>query len=80
MIPYTESMKVNDPDSLTISLFAKLLGNKYQYLTVIYDCEYDHFVVEILDPYGEIICGGLGNSIVDAVDDVIKELRLHGKN
>ena len=65
---------VSDTDTLSISLFAKLLGNKYQYLTVIYDCEYDHFVVEVIDPYGEIICGGMGNTIEDAIDDVIKEL------
>lgn len=66
---------VSDTDTLSISLFTKLLGNKYQYLTVIYDCEYDHFVVEVIDPYGEIICGGMGSTIEDAIDDVIKELR-----
>ena len=66
---------VSDTDALSISLFTKLIGNKYQYLTVIYDCEYDHFVVEVVDPYGEIICGGMGNTIEDAIDDVIKELR-----
>ncbi len=72
-------MKIKFSDNISISLFAKLLANKYQYLTIIFDGEYKHFVVEINDPYGKIIATGLDTTLEEAIDDAIRNIETDGK-
>lgn len=72
-------MNVKFSDNIAVSLLAKLLANKYQYLTIIFDGEYKHFVMEINDPYGKIIATGLGSTLEKAVDDVIRDINTNGK-
>ena len=65
---------MSDDKDIDIELLAKLIGNKYQYLMVIYDVEYNHFIIEILNPYGETIATGLGPTLKDSIKDILKEI------
>lgn len=59
----------------------KVLATKNYYLVLIYDGEYNHYVTEILDPYGEIQSAGLGatldSSLKDVVDEFAKKVHLN---
>lgn len=66
---------MGEDDNLSVELLAKLVANKYQYLMVLFDGEYQHFVIEVLDPYGEGIVAGLGTTLQEAVNDAVKELK-----
>ena len=59
----------------------KILATKNYYLVLIYDGEYNHYVTEILDPYGEIQSAGLGTtldaSLKDVVDEFAKKVHLN---
>lgn len=61
----------------------KVLATKNYYLVLIYDGEYNHYVTEILDPYGEIQSAGLGttldSSLKDVVDEFAKKVHLNEK-
>lgn len=61
----------------------KVLATKNYYLVLIYDGEYNHYVTEILDPYGEIQSAGLGttldSSLKDVVDEFAKKVHLDEK-
>ena len=50
------------------------LATKNYYLVLIYDGEYNHYVSEILDPYGEIQSAGLGTTLNSSLKDVVDEL------
>lgn len=52
----------------------KVLATKNYYLVLIYDGEYNHYVTEILDPYGEIQSAGLGHTLDSSLEDVVDEL------
>ena len=52
----------------------KVLATKNYYLVLIYDGEYNHYVTEILDPYGEIQSAGLGSTLNSSLEDVVDEL------
>ncbi len=52
----------------------KVLATKNYYLVLIYDGEYNHYVTEILDPYGEIQSAGLGSTLSSSLEDVVDEL------
>lgn len=51
----------------------KVLASKNYYLVLIYDGEYNHYVTEILDPYGEIQSAGLGTTLNSSLKDVVDE-------
>jgi len=51
----------------------KILATKNYYLVLIYDGEYNHYVTEILDPYGEIQSAGLGTTLDSSLKDVVDE-------
>ena len=51
----------------------KVLATKNYYLVLIYDGEYNHYVTEILDPYGEIQSAGLGTTLDSSLKDVVDE-------
>lgn len=51
----------------------KILATKNYYLVLIYDGEYNHYVSEILDPYGEIQSAGLGTTLDSSLKDVVDE-------
>ena len=51
----------------------KVLASKNYYLILIYDGEYNHYVTEILDPYGEIQSAGLGTTLNSSLKDVVDE-------
>lgn len=51
----------------------KVLATKNYYLVLIYDGEYNHYVTEILDPYGEIQSAGLGTTLNSSLKDVVDE-------
>lgn len=52
----------------------KVLATKNYYLVLIYDGEYNHYVTEILDPYGEIQSAGLGSTLDSSLEDAVDEL------
>lgn len=56
----------------------KVLATKNYYLVLIYDGEYNHYVSEILDPYGEIQSAGLGTTLDSSLEDVVDELAKKG--
>lgn len=51
----------------------KTLAEHNYYLLLIYDGEYNHYVVEILDPYGEIQSAGLDATLEDAINEALEE-------
>ena len=51
----------------------KVLATKNYYLVLVYDGEYNHYVTEILDPYGEIQSAGLGTTLDSSLKDVVDE-------
>lgn len=57
-----------------VSEILKTLATKNFYLVLIYDGEYNHYVSEILDPYGEIQSAGLGTTLDSSLEDVVNEL------
>lgn len=57
-----------------VSEILKTLATKNFYLVLIYDGEYNHYVSEILDPYGEIQSAGLGITLDASLEDVVNEL------
>ena len=57
-----------------VSEILKTLATKNFYLVLIYDGEYNHYVSEILDPYGEIQSAGIGKTLDASLEDVVNEL------
>ena len=52
----------------------KDLADDNKYMVIIYDGEYNHYVIEILSPYGDIISAGLATELEDAIDDAKKNM------
>lgn len=50
------------------------LAKDNNYLITIYDGEYNHYVIEIVNPYGEILGAGMGNTLDLAINDGLKEM------
>lgn len=61
-------------NSSMVDEILKVLATKNYYLVLIYDGEYNHYVTEILDPYGEIQSAGLGSTLDSSLEDVVDEL------
>lgn len=47
-----------------------MLGADDLYLCMMYDDEYDIYIAEVLDKYGELQYAGLGNSLENCLDDL----------
>lgn len=50
------------------------LAKDNNYLITIYDGEYNHYVIEIVNPYGEVLSAGMGNTLDLAIEDGLKEM------
>ena len=50
------------------------LAKDNNYLITIYDGEYNHYVIEIVNPYGEILSAGMGRTLDLAIEDGLKEM------
>lgn len=56
-------------DILILDL-VKRLGKENLYLCIIYDGDYEVFILEALTPYGELQAAGIGKSLNEAIDDL----------
>lgn len=59
----------------TIDSLARRVGKLYHQLMIIYDIEYDHYVIEVIDNYGGVVTAGLGFTLEKAIEDVTKGLK-----
>lgn len=63
-----------------VSEILKELSAKNYYLVLIFDGEYEQYIVEILDPYGEIISAGLApeleKALKEARDSILAKLEI----
>ena len=61
-----------------VSGILQTLAKKNYYLVAIYDGEYKQYIVEILDPYGEVQSAGLApdfeKSITEALDNILTKV------
>lgn len=55
--------------------FLRDLGKDNLYLCLTHDGEYEIYISEVLDMYGELICAGLGNSLGSSIEDLEQALR-----
>lgn len=59
---------------MTIEQTLQTLAQNNLYLILIYDGEYNHYVVEVLDPYGDVKSAGLNKVLDDAIKEALEEL------
>lgn len=68
---------------MVVSEILQTLAKKNYYLVAIYDGEYNHYVVEILDPYGEVQSAGLSpsfeKSLTEALDNILTKVELNNE-
>lgn len=56
-------------ENKTVDEMVVLLGTEELYLCLLYDDEYDIYIAEALDKYGELQFAGIGNSLENCLDD-----------
>ena len=74
MLVYTKGMGKKSTSDKRVENLLQDLAEKNRYLCLIYDGEYNHYVVEILTPYGNIESAGLSTEFIQAIDEAIENL------
>lgn len=59
---------------MVVSEILQTLAKNNYYLVAIYDGEYNQYIVEILDPYGEIQSAGLAITLEEALSEALDNI------